>query len=100
MDPAVTTNRLLDPKVIENFKVMADAGASFELILFPHQLREAADVLDTVPHLVTIINHRGMPSSVEEIKSTEYWDGMKRLAVMSNVYMKISFHGFTDKAWD
>ena len=37
MDPAVTSNRFLEQKVKDNFKVMEDAGASFEFMLNPHQ---------------------------------------------------------------
>ena len=65
MDPAVTSNRFLEQKVKDNFKVMEAAGASFEFMLNPHQYKAAADVLDTVPNLVVIIDHRGFPKTVE-----------------------------------
>ena len=37
MDPAVTSNRFLEQAVKDNFKVMEEAGASFEFMLNPHQ---------------------------------------------------------------
>ena len=82
MDPAVTSNRFLEQKVKDNFKVMEAAGASFELLLDMSQYQQAADVLDTVPNLVVIINHRGMPPTVEQFESKQYWDAMKRFAAM------------------
>ena len=100
MDPAVTSNRFLEQAVKDNFKVMEQAGASFEFMLNPHQYQQAADVLDTVPNLVVIIDHRGFPKTVEQINSQEYWDGMKRFAAMPKVYMKISFFGRTDAKWE
>ena len=88
MDPAVTSNRFLEQAVKESFKVMKTAGESFEFMLNPHQYQQAADVLDTVPNLVVIIDHRGFPKTVEQVNSQEYWDGMKRFAAMPKVNMK------------
>ena len=65
MDPEVTTNRFTEEKVKENFKVMEAADVSFEFMLNPHQYQVAADVLDTVPNLRVIIDHRGFPKTVE-----------------------------------
>ena len=57
-------------------------------------------MLDTVPNLVVIIDHRGFPKTVEQIQSEEYWNGMQRFAAMKNVYMKISFFARTDAKWE
>jgi predicted TIM-barrel fold metal-dependent hydrolase len=99
MDPEVTSNRFTEEKVRANFKVMETEDVTFEFMLNPHQYAVAADVLDTCPKLRVIIDHRGFPKTVEQIKSEEYWTGMKRFAAMPNVYMKISFFGRTDAEW-
>ena len=99
MDPEVTTNRFLEEKVRANFKVMESEDVTFELLLNPHQYQVAVDVLDTVPKLRVIIDHRGFPSTIEQVQSDEYWNGMKRFAAMPNVYMKISFFARTDASW-
>ena len=100
MDPEVKTNRFLEEKVRANFKVMEAEDVSFEFMLNPHQYAVGADVLDTVPKLRVIIDHRGFPMNVEQLNSEEYWNGMKRFAAMPNVYMKISFFGRTDASWE
>ena len=99
MDPEVKTNRFLEEKVRANFKVMEEHDVTFELMSNPHQYAVAADVFDTVPKLRVIIDHRGFPSTVDEIKSEQYWTGMKRFAAMPNVFMKISFFARTDREW-
>lgn len=100
MDPEVKTNRFLEEKVRANFKVMEAEDVSFEFMLNPHQYAVGADVLDTVPNLRVIIDHRGFPKTVEQLRSEEYWTGMKRFAAMPNVYIKISFFGRTDAKWE
>ena len=78
---------------------MEAAGGSFDLLLNVPQYQEAADVLDTVPNLTVILDHRGWPTSIDELNSQEYWDGLKRFAAMPNVFMKISFFANTDPQW-
>ena len=36
---------------------------------------------------------------MEQLKSNEYWDGMKRFAAMPKTYMKISYFAETDPDW-
>ena len=99
-DTEVVTNRFLDDKVKANFKALEEADVTYELHLNPLQYQSAADVLDTVPNLRVIINHRGTPNNIDQNKSEEYWNGMKRFAAMPNVYMKISFFARTDPKWE
>ena len=99
-DPLIVTDPFLNQVVKDNFKAMEAAGATFDLQLFISQYSEAADVLDTVPNLTVIIDHRGWPDNFEDLNSQEYWDGLKRFAAMPNVYMKISFFVHTDPKWE
>lgn len=96
MDPEVTSNQFLEDEVKANFKVMEKEDVAFELILNPHQYQAAADVLDTVPNLRVVINHRGFPATHEQLLSDEYWNGMKRFAANPNAYMKVSFFARSD----
>ena len=63
-DPAVKSNRFLEQMTKTNLKAMEAAGVSFDLHFDPHQYQQAADVWDTVPNLITIIDHRGCPKNV------------------------------------
>lgn len=65
----------------------------------PHQYAAAAEIYEACPKLRVIIDHRGFPSTVDAIKSDEYWTGMKRFAALPNIYMKISFFARTDREW-
>ena len=67
LDGYISRNHYLDQKVKENFKEMEKARVSYELILFPCQFKDVADILETVPNLVTVINHRGLPKDIEQL---------------------------------
>ena len=79
---------------------MEEADVTFELHLNPCQYASAADVLETVPKLRVIIDHRGTPNDIDQLKSDEYWNGIKRFATLPNVFMKISFFARTDPKWE
>jgi len=99
VDPEVTSNRFVEPNVIENFKKMEVLDVTFELHLNPNQYEDAAKVLEACPNLRVIIDHMGSPL-IDDLKSEVYWNGMKRFAALPNVFIKLSFFGRVNPAWD
>ena len=99
VDSEVTTNRFLESTVIDNFKKLDALDVTFELHLNPHQYEDAAKVLEACPNLRVIIDHMGSPL-IDDLKSDVYWNGMKRFAALPNVFMKLSFFGRVNPAWD
>lgn len=99
VDPEVTSNRFVEEVCIANFKKLEAADVTFELHLNPSQYEDAAKVLEACPKLRVIIDHCGSPF-MDNLKSQEYWDGMRRFAALPNVYIKISFFGRINPEWN
>jgi len=99
VDAEVTSNRFVEQAVIDNFKKLEAEDVTFELHLNPSQYEDAAKVLEACPKLRVIIDHCGSPF-MEHLQGEAYWEGMKRFAALPNVYIKISFFGRINPAWD
>jgi len=99
VDAEVTSNRFVEEAVIANFKKLEAEDVTFELHLNPSQFEDAAKVLEACPKLRVIIDHCGSPF-IEHLQGEAYWTGMKRFAALPNVYIKISFFGRINPAWD
>lgn len=85
----------------EGFAVLAKRPISFELQLNPRQFRKAAGVLSRHPGTTVILNHLGSPVASDLERGGErYWDGLKALADLEQVNLKISMLSYADKAWD
>ena len=68
-DTTIKTNPFLNPVVLNNLKAMEAAGASFDVLLNISQYLQFAAVLETVPNLTVIINHRGWANSIQALGS-------------------------------
>ena len=99
VDPEVISNRFVEEAVIANFKKLEAEDVTFELHLNPSQYEDAAKVLEACPKIRVIIDHCGSPF-MDDIQSERYWTGMKRFAALPNVFIKISFFGRINPAWD
>jgi len=85
----------------KGYALLADFGFSFDLQLNPHQFAKAADHIQNHPNIPVIINHLGTPTLDDlTTKSNQYWDGMRKLAALPNVNIKISMLCYTDKDFD
>ncbi|MEP6064792.1 MAG: amidohydrolase family protein [Paracoccaceae bacterium] len=83
----------LDPKVQANIARLADYDWSFDLQVFPAQMKSAAQLAKACPNITFVLQHAGMKEDVSD-KGHKLWsEGMKRLADCPNVVTKLSAFG-------
>ena len=102
-DPALTytdrPNIMTEAGFLDAFGHLARLGLSFDLQVYPDQLRQSAELAANHPETQIILNHAGMPlgRSPEDLA---FWRaGMTVLAAQPNVTVKISGLGMTDHHW-
>lgn len=84
----------------KRFAALAERPISFDLQLNPRQFRKAAGLLSRHPGTPVILNHLGSPVAGDlERDGEKYWDGLKALADLEQVNLKISMLSYTDKEW-
>lgn len=78
------------------FALLGKYGLSFDLQAYPGQFAHLADIIGRHPDTQVIVNHTGMAIPGE-------WDiwrtGMRALAELPNVAVKLSGMGFTHRPW-
>jgi predicted TIM-barrel fold metal-dependent hydrolase len=88
-----------DPLWRDNFGLLHTHGLSFDLQVFPSQLREAAELAGAFPETTIILDHAGMPIG-RDADSWHQWErGMRAMAARPNVVVKISALGTNDHSW-
>ncbi len=96
---------LLDPAWWAGFARLSAHGLSFDLQLYPGQMAEAGRQLARFPETPVIVNHAGLPTDPGEAARALWLDGLRRLAALPQVSLKISGLGIThprlnlDAAW-
>lgn len=101
-DPAKTygpTDKLLDAQWRKGFALLAKYGLSFDLQLYPSQMKVAAELADAHPDIPLIVNHTGMPTDRDEAGLAAWRDGLAALAERPHVSCKISGLAMIDRAW-
>lgn len=101
-DPSKTyTNRdlLLDPAWEVGFGKLARHGLSFDLQLYPSQMATAAAIGGRHPAIPLIVNHAGLPTDRDPAGMASWRAGLRKLAALPQVSIKISGLGITDRAW-
>jgi predicted TIM-barrel fold metal-dependent hydrolase len=74
-------------------------GLSFDMQLYPEQMKEAAATARRHPDLPIILNHTGMPWDQSDEGIGRWREGMRLLAACPNVSVKISGLGMMDHRW-
>jgi predicted TIM-barrel fold metal-dependent hydrolase len=74
-------------------------GLSFDLQLYPAQMRDAAELANANPDTLIILNHAGMPIDRDEAGIQGWRRGIQELATAPNVAVKISGLGTVDWHW-
>lgn len=88
---------LADEAFLKGIGLLHQFNLTYDMLIFPHQLKEAIACVAKFPHQKFIIDHCAKPKvSAHEI--TEWAACIKELAGMPNVYCKISGL-FTEAAW-
>jgi len=92
---------LLDPKWQKGYAELKNFSMTWDLQINPNQFHDAARVIEKNPETPVIIDHLGTPTlnDITE-KKEDYWNGLKALSEMDNVFMKISMLAYIDPEWD
>ncbi|MFT4075084.1 MAG: amidohydrolase family protein [Asticcacaulis sp.] len=92
-----TPRNLLDDESFDRgYGLLAKYNLSFDLQIYPGQMQQAAALAARHPDVPVILNHMGMPVDVD---LTEWQEGLKALAALPHVAVKISGMGFVDRQW-
>ena len=82
-----------DPNVVRNVGRLVDYGWSFDLQVFPGQMRDAEMLIEACPNVTFVLQHAGMLEDTSD-EGWAHWDeGMTRLAGHGNVVAKLSGFG-------
>ncbi|MDB9937635.1 amidohydrolase family protein [Candidatus Thioglobus sp.] len=92
---------LVNPKWQRGYSELKNFSMSWDLQINPNQFHDAARVIEKNPETPVIIGHLGTPTlnDITE-KKEDYWNGLKALSELDNVFMKISMLAYTDPEWD
>ena len=83
----------------ENFALLGKHNLSFDLQLYPEQMKEAAEFLGDFPKVPIVIDHAGSPYDQTKSGLKLWRDGLSALAKLSNTHIKLSGFGMYDSDW-
>ena len=85
---------------MRGFGLLGKYGLSFDLQAYPGQFAHLAGLIAKHPDIQVIIDHAGMAIPGDSDGWAIWRNGMKALAALPNVAVKISGMGFTWRPWD
>lgn len=85
-----------EPAWQQGFKLLQKFGLSFDMQLYPHQFGEAAATAAANPDTQIIINHAGMWADRDLAGWRAWRDGLRQLAALPNIFIKVSGLGMFD----
>lgn len=88
-----------DPQWEHGFALLSKYGLSFDLQAYPGQFPQLARIAARNPHTQIVVNHMGMPVESDEAGTETWTAGMRALAELPNVAVKISGAGFIHRPW-
>ncbi|RVD68274.1 hydrolase, partial [Mesorhizobium sp. M4A.F.Ca.ET.029.04.2.1] len=88
-----------DPAWRSGLKLLARHGLSFDLMVFPRQLADAARLAAAFPDQQFVLNHCGSPIDRDVDGMRKWRDGLRLLAQHDNVAVKISDLVAYDHDW-
>ncbi|MGN6144125.1 MAG: amidohydrolase family protein [Mesorhizobium sp.] len=87
---APDARQVIDPAVKANVARLKDYGLSFDLQLFPAQMRDGLELVAENPQTNFILTHCGMLTGTD-LATVEAWkEGLRTLAQAPNLYAKLS----------
>lgn len=100
-EDAVTGSGALvhDPRWCEHLAAVGELGLSFDLQLTPSQVADVADLLATLPQTPIALCHCGSPWDQTPKGLASWREGLKLLAQLPQVSVKISGLGMFDHDW-
>jgi predicted TIM-barrel fold metal-dependent hydrolase len=81
------------------FGLLGKHGLSFDLQAYPNQFAGLAPLIARHPDIPVIINHAGMGIGFDDCGVSEWRAGMRLLAALPNVAVKVSGIGFVQRPW-
>lgn len=89
----------VDPQWQAGYALLAKHGLSFDLQCYPGQMPGLAPLIARHPDIPVIINHMGMPVLTDADGLDDWRKGMKALAALPHVAVKLSGMGFIRRDW-
>jgi len=87
---AASADQVIDPRVRANVARLKGYGLSFDLQLFPAQMKDGLALVGENPETNFILTHAGMLTGMEP-ETTEAWKaGLRTLAAAPNFHAKLS----------
>jgi len=87
---ATAADQVIDPKVRANVARLKDYGLSFDLQLFPAQMKDGLTLVGENPETNFILTHAGMLTDMSP-ETTEAWKaGLRTLSAAPNLHAKLS----------
>ncbi|MGE0500666.1 MAG: amidohydrolase [Rhizobiaceae bacterium] len=87
---APSADQVIDPKVRANVRRLKDYGLSFDLQLFPAQMKDGLQLVGENPETSFVLTHCGMLTGDDPVTVERWKDGLRTLAAASNLYAKLS----------
>lgn len=95
------TNLLSDPAWVAGLRKVSRSDLSFELLVKPEQLAQAADIFHALPELPVILEHTGVPVIANGALPLNWRSGMRQFAKrVPQSVLKISAMGFIRSSWE
>jgi len=87
---APSPDQVIDPKVKNNVARLKDYGLSFDLQLFPNQMKDGLQLVGENPEIDFILTHCGMLTGMEPETAEAWKAGLRTLSAAPNLYAKLS----------
>jgi len=84
---------------IRGFALLKKYGLSFDCQVYPSQFPAMAALAANHPEIPVIVNHLGMPILADRDGERTWRDGLKKLAALPHVAIKLSGVGFIRRDW-
>jgi predicted TIM-barrel fold metal-dependent hydrolase len=85
--------RMRDPVFRQNMAAVQELGWVFELQVFPGQMSDAADLVSSFPETTFVLVHAGMLVGTDEDTIGVWQDGLRRMASLQNLVVKLTGQG-------
>jgi len=81
---------LSDPAWVRGYRRLADFGLSFDLLAFPRQLQQAAEIFADMPDVPVVLDHFGVPDRDGDPGLETWRAGAAALAELPHAHVKLS----------
>jgi predicted TIM-barrel fold metal-dependent hydrolase len=90
---------MVDRQWLQGFALLAEFGLSFDLMLYPGQMADAARLAARFSETLIVLNHAGSPADRDAEGMSRWRRGLRALAAQPNVRIKISDLVAYDHDW-